>query len=521
MEGSKSARLFLNGKIYQKFKPLSVCEAIVVRNSRILFSGPSDVVLRKYANEAESIVDLHGKSVMPGFIDAHIHLDDVGKSLNSLNLRGIESISKLKSKVAEYRINNPEAKVIIGMGWDQEIFSEGRYPNSSDIDSVVKDIPVFLERYCEHVGVVNSALLNLYSNNQFQDSFLPVNKDGNPTGLVKEEANDFFRLAAFELMGKGEAVLVDAAKHIVALGVTTIGFVSCSRRSLQFLDQNKEHIGLRVRAYLTTENREELIQLKNSVAPNAFLKVNGMKLFMDGALGGGTAYLREHYTDDPENNGFLLLERSNLTHIVEEFRNQGIQLAIHAIGDAAIDEIIRTFEPFGKEEASKHRIEHLSVLRDDQLSKLRDIGIGVAVQPEFTIDDWWVVKRLGRDRCRHTFPLGSLLSFGIRVGLSTDSPVEPVNPWLTVDAAVNRGKGENLEISPISIEEKVDLATALSAYTQGSAELVMEGETLGSLEEGKRADFIVLDKDPFSASDVRSIKVLETYIGGDFMYSRE
>ncbi|MGC8617858.1 MAG: amidohydrolase family protein, partial [Thermoplasmata archaeon] len=168
---------------------------------------------------------------------------------------------------------------------------------------------------------------------------------------------------------------------------------------------------------------------------------------------------------------------------------------------------------FGRDRLVEPRIEHCTVLREDHIRRLKDLNIGVSVQPAFVIDDWWAVKRLGKERSRLSYPLSTLYKSQVKIGISTDSPVEPPNPWITVDAAVNRGEREGREILNYSGDERVNLSIALFLYTEGSASLLMDRD-VGSLEIGKFADFVVLDKDPFDLQDVRSVKVLETYVSG-------
>jgi hypothetical protein len=175
--------------------------------------------------------------------------------------------------------------------------------------------------------------------------------------------------------------------------------------------------------------------------------------------------------------------------------------------------VIDAVSKFGRERLTDPRIEHCTVLREGQVQKLKELDIGVSTQPAFVIDDWWVLKRLGKERCKISYPLATLHNNKIGLGISTDSPVEPPEPWFSIDAAVNRGEREGREILKYSLGEKVDLSTALSLYTTGSARLLMDDE-IGTLEPGKFADFIVLDKDPFATRDIRNIKTIETVVGG-------
>ena len=519
--GKKGAvKIYYNGTVLTNFMKKTKCESIVTSDDRIEYCGGSDEALRLYGKSANSITNLQGKVVVPGFVDSHIHLDDLGSSLNYLDLRGTHSIGEMKERLHEYKLKHPEVPVVIGMGWDQESFAEGRWPTKEDIDEIENNVPVFLERFCEHAGVVNSRMLELLGTNTFPEHVFPCSSNGDPSGVVKEEAAAFFKERAHELVGNEEENLVSAAKYLLSLGVTSIGFVSCGPESVAFLSREGDKLGVRVRVYLREDAAGKLIELRRMVGDNPYLQINGIKLFADGALGAETAALREPYEDDSDNTGMLILDSRKLIDILKRVEGKSAQFAIHAIGDRGIDSVIAAISEYGRDKLLEPRIEHCTVLREDHITKLRELSIGVSTQPAFVIDDWWAVKRLGKTRSKLSYALASLYDNGIKVGISTDSPVEPPDPWYSIDAAVNRGEREGREILKFSGKERVSLSTALSLYTMGSASLLMSNE-VGSLEVGKYADFIILDSDPFETSDLRGIKTLETIVGGRSRFRRD
>lgn len=520
MAGGDTLRIFYNGTIYSRYDPVARVESFVTSGEKIEFIGSSAESMSKYGKIAASVVNLEGRVVVPGFVDSHVHLDDLGGSLNFLDLRGSNSIEVMKERMQRYHLKNPELRVIMGTGWDQESFSEGRWPNRWDLDQVESSIPVYLERFCEHAGVINSKMLELLRAETFPDTIFPRTSDGNPSGLVKEEASNFFKEKALELGGNLERDLVSAEQYLLSLGVTSIGFVSCTPESIEFLNREGKKLGVRVHAYLRAESMERIEDLRDKIGINPYLQINGIKLFADGAIGAGTAALREPYQDDPDYRGILYLDERKLLSTFERFGGKNVQFAIHAIGDRGIDSVIDAVKSTGRRSLVDPRIEHCTVLREDQISSLKGLEIGVSVQPAFVIDDWWAVRRLGKERSRLAYPLGTLHRNGIRLGISTDSPVASPEPWSSLDAAVNRGEREGREILRYSANEKVDLQTALFLYTEGSAALLMRGE-IGSLEAGKYADFVILNKDPFDTSDLKSIRTLETVVGGTTRFRSE
>ena len=511
-------RIFYDGNIYLKFDPITRVQAIVSQGERIVFSGTSEEAMRKYAGKADSMVNLNGQTVFPGFVDSHLHLDDLGNSLNFLDIRNTHSIREMQERVADYRRKNPGARVVVGMGWDQESFSEGRWPDRWDIDEVESSVPVFLERFCEHAGVINSKMLDLMGPAKFPEKIFPSTENGEISGIVKEEAASFFKGIALRLGGDLERNLVSGARYLASLGVTTIGFVSCGTDSLEVLSARKEVVKIRTRAYLKMEIGEEIESLRQKFQDGSYLAINGIKLFADGALGARTAALREPYDDDPGNKGILYLDSQRLRDILQKSKGKKVQFAIHAIGDEGIDAVIDAISSLERNAVLVPRIEHCTVLRGDQVERLKTLGIGVSVQPAFVLDDWWAVKRLGRERSKTAYPLGTLVRERIEVGISTDSPVASPNPWFTIDAAVNRGEREKREILDYSPQERVDLACALHLYTKGSAALLMDKDA-GSLETGKFADFIILNADAFDVHDLKEIRVRETYVGGELVFT--
>lgn len=248
------------------------------------------------------------------------------------------------------------------------------------------------------------------------------------------------------------------------------------------------------------------------------LKIGGIKVLADGSLGARTAWLSSPYSD-AETSGHPNVTKEWLELVARETHEAGLQMAVHAIGDATMDMVLDVYESLGNVEGAGHRIEHASLMRPDQIERAKRLGVRLALQPHFVMTDWWVIERVGEERAKWVYPFRSIAEAGIPFGLSTDSPVEPLDPWETVYAAVTRGKYEGVPLAELTPNEALSLEETLHAYTAGSAEVLME-EKLGSLEEGKLADFIIVSDDPFEVDEkeLREIKVLETYLGGERVF---
>jgi len=530
------AKGFVNGKIYTSFRPRKIVNGLVVANGRILYAGEEERAKKITALLNGELIDLEGKTVLPGFIDSHMHLDELGMYLNMVDLRGVKSIEELKSRVKDYA-KKAETTWILGHGWDQELFKERRWPTRWDLDSVVKDRPVMLSRVCLHSAVLNTKAMELTDLLTMNSHNVVKDENGEPVGIVKEEAFDLAREKFKETLSLDdhEKFLRDAMSHASSYGVTTVSFVSCDENSIRGLGKlwEKGEMPIRVRVYLNPEKSEScemhskdiLEFLKEFGIKRGFgderLKINGIKILCDGSFGSRTAWLSEPYSDESSTQGSPNIDEKRLKEIVKEAHNAGLQLAIHGIGDRAIDMILNAYEALGYIRDRRHRIEHASLMREEQIEKMARLGIVASVQPHFVITDWWAKRRVG-DRVKWLYSFKRMLDNSIILGFGTDSPVEPIDPWETIYAAVTRGKYEGVEYYEDTKNESLDLEEALDAYTSGSAYVIFEEKELGSIEEGKLADFIVVDRDPFEVEEIelRRIKVLETYVEGERVYKK-
>jgi len=518
---------FVNGNIYISFKPLKRVSALVTYNERIIYTGTSNKAKKIVTLLGGRIIDLNGKTVIPGFVDAHMHFDGLGLALSTLDLRNVKSISELKKRLKEYYEQHKNASWIIGRGWDQELFEEKRWPNRWDIDEVVSDVPVFLERVCGHAAVVNTKALEMLNfHASFENKYFLKNEKNLLNGVIIEDAVDLFREKLKYRRDEELDILYNALKYAASLGVTTHGFVSCTPETFNLLQELKITKGLpvRIRVYMSDHTIDNLFSLGiRRGFGDEYLKIMGVKIFTDGSLGAHTAWLSEPYNDDPSTSGVPTIEKEKLINLIKKAHEGGLQLAIHAIGDKAIDTVLEAYNLIGEDlKDYRHRIEHASVIRPEQIEKMSKLGVCAAVQPHFVITDWWVVKRVGEKRASWVYPFKSMIKSGIHIGFSTDSPVEPLNPWETVYAAVTRG-GNNVELYKYTVKEKMSTIDALYYYTMGSAYLLFEDKNIGTLEYGKYADFIVIDKDPLEIEleKLKSIKTLMTVVSGKIVHLAE
>jgi len=517
-------KCFVNARVYTGFKPLRVVDSLVAGYGRILYTGEAGRALSLCNMLGGEVVDLGGRVVLPGFIDSHMHLDGLGLMLSSLELRGVSSIRELKERLGKYA-REASTGWIYGRGWDQELFQEARWPTRWDLDEVVSDRPVILVRVCGHAGVLNTRAMEATG---LINSSLPGvlrNSMGEATGVVVEEALEEALRAYHSSLATSDRVLFlkKALEYAASMGVTSVGFMSCSMEYLKAL-QELARDGWRyprVRIYVDTGLFRRIVeQGLHGLLGDEYIRIQGVKAFADGSLGARTAWLSKPYSDDPSTTGRQLVGREELTWIVREASRIGLQVAVHSIGDAALDLVLSVYREFPETSILRHRIEHASLIRPDQVEEARRIGVAISVQPRFVISDWWAKERLGSERVRWLYPFKTLIESNIWLGISTDSPVEPLNPWETVYAAVTRGRLEGNPFYEDTRHEALDAWEALYYYTMGSAYIMHMEDYAGSLDEGKYADFIVVDRDPFETpvEELNRIKVLETYVGGEKIY---
>jgi predicted amidohydrolase YtcJ len=475
-----------------------------------------------------AVIDLHGKTVVPGFIDAHVHGVSLGSSLSRINLRGVKSINEIQ-KMVQKRVETTSDRVwIIGRGWDQDLLSENRYPTKWDLDKVSPHNPVLLYRTCGHVCVVNSKALEI-AGIDAESHFKELPRDqidldsnsGEPTGILRENALKLIgdvlpKSSSDELTG----LCLAACQKMIEEGITTVHWIINSPKELQILSslEKRNLVPQHIYLLIPVEYLDHIVSLGLTTGfGNNRLRIGCVKVMADGSLGGRTAALEEPYTDLPTSRGVLLLSQEQLEKIIQITHSGGLQLAIHAIGDRTIGIVLETLKNVIKspqEMDHRHRIEHASVLNPRLIKKMRNLGVIASIQPHFITSDFWINERLGKARARWTYALKSLLENNIPTVAGSDAPVEPVSPLKGICAAVteNATPSENLTVDQ-----------ALRLYTINGAYASFEENVKGSIEVGKVADFIVLSEDPYKIEpeQIKEVKVEKTIVAGEIVYDRE
>ncbi len=514
--------ILYNGRIYTHTARSHVQEAVAIFEGRIFAVGTSSEMLA-LAGEKTRKIDLKGHSVFPGFTDCHIHLILYGLSLKELNLRDVRSIAELKELVSNVASTLEPGRWILGRGWDQDRLEEKRYPLRWDLDQAAPQNPVFLDRICGHIAVANSLALELADVGP--ETVPPaggvidhVPNTGEVTGILRENAKTLVEQVAPKPEFEDYVEAAKAAcSEAVKAGLASIHCVTYSPdeiRAFQELRRRKE-LPLRVFLMPALENTDAFLKFGFQTGfGDDWLKLGALKLFTDGSLGARTAALNEPYSDDPGNYGVLVHEQEELDQIVRQAHENGIQLAIHAIGDRAVAAALDALERallIAPNVSHRHRIEHASVLSPDLVERMKKLEVIASIQPRFVVSDFWAEDRVGAERLPGVYPFRSLLERGIITIAGSDCPVEPLDPLEGIRAAVKRD-GRNMN-EALSVED------ALRLYTTEPPKATFEEEQKGSIEPRKLADLVVLSDDPYKAR-LEDVQVDLTIVNGEVVFQR-
>ena len=543
--GLKADVIYIHANVYTgipavaQFSSVVRAEAIAVRGDRILGVG-NNAEIEKLKGPQTQTIDLGGRFVMPGFNDAHLHLADAGLQKLDVDLTGVKTLDEFRERVRA-RIQTAKAdEWIVGGGWDETLWSMKTLPSRWDLDQVSEGHPVFLDRVDGHLAVANTRALQLaaitIASHDPQGGLIDRDENGQPTGILRDTAKQAV-LAVIppptrEKRRQGiEVALADLAEH----GVTSAQDYSPEWENFLIYEELEKEgkLTARISEWLPFDDPVEQSKTKRDSHPQSDLMLHtGMlKAFMDGSLGGHTAALLEPYADDPKNSGLPRYEPAKLNEMAKERMLAGFQLGFHAIGDKGVQIALDAYaqaEKAAREQKVKApnggddfrlRVEHAQVVTPAQIARFKELKVVASMQPSHVLSDMrWAEQRIGPKRAATTYAWAAFLNKGVALAFGTDYPVEPVNPFRGLYAAVTR-KSENgkQEFFP---EQKLTMDQAIAAYTTGSAFAEFEEKQKGKLAPGMLADFVVLDRDitAASAEKLSSTKVFRTVVGGKTVY---
>jgi predicted amidohydrolase YtcJ len=515
-----------NAVIYTVDSIFSIDEAMAINDGMFVETGNNEKILSEY--DADIVIDGKGFPVYPGFIDAHCHYYSYGLGLlKRADLSGTGSFDEVLDIMQEHREKQP-GEWLEGRGWDQNDWEVKEFPTKEMLDQLFPDIPVVLTRVDGHAALVNSEALKragITSETQIQGGKIII-KNGKPTGLLIDNAIDLIRDIIPETDRKKQvSVLLQVEKNCFSVGLTGIVDACSEKDIIELIDslQQEGMLNLRINCMMdsTKENFETFFE--SGIYQTDRLKVNAVKLFADGALGSRGACLLEPYNDDPGNYGIMIYEPDYYRNICEKAYEKGFQVNTHAIGDSAIRMILEIYGEILKGKNDRRwRIEHAQVVAPEDFEKFGKYSVIPSVQATHaTSDMYWAGERLGNERVKNAYAYKKLLDQNGWLPNGTDFPVEQINPVFTFYASVARKDLNGFPEGGFQIENALNRKETLRSMTIWAAKGSFDENERGSIEPGKYADFVILDRDMMTVpeEEIPRTRVLNTFLGGEEVYS--
>ena len=518
-----------NARIWTSEADTPWVEALAVRGERIVAVGDSDA-MRAYVGAATEVVDSPPGMIVPGFIDTHVHFLDGGFALSSVQLRDAASRAEFVARIAAYAATLQPGEWILNGDWDHENWG-GALPTRDWIDAVTPDNPMMINRLDGHMVLINGAAMERAgidaATAEVDGGEIVRDAGGKPTGVLKDNAMSLVQQVVPPRSTRQlDRALASASAYVAANGVTSVHDMA-DWHSLATYRRAHERGVLATRIYSVVPLADwarlaaEVEQEGNG---DAWLRIGGLKGFMDGSLGSHTAAFFEPFTDAPGDRGLLINDLADMRRWIVDADAAGLHLNVHAIGDRAISELLDIFAEAVERNGLRDRrlrMEHAQHVRPDDIERFAEQDVIASMQPYHAIDDGrWAEKVIGAERIRTTYAFRSLLDSGARVAFGSDWSVAPAEPLQGIYAAVTRRTLDGAHPDGWVPQEKIRVEDALIAYTRTAAFASFEEDTKGTVAPGKLADLVFLDADLMRIDpvDIRDVRVLRTIIGGRTVY---
>ena len=515
--------LVYNGNVYTVDSTFSKADAFAIKDGKFLEIGTSGELQKKYVFKEK--IDAKGKTVIPGLIDAHAHFYRMGLQKQTVDLMGTKSFDEVVERIVEFQ-KEKQSNFITGRGWDQNDWKVKEFPNKRKLDSLFPETPIAITRVDGHALLANQAALDkagVTVNSKAEGGAIEV-ENGELTGILIDNPMSFIYDAMDEPSKKEQiAALLEAQKICFSYGLTTVVEAGIDRNTIELIDSLNNSGDLKIRLYTMISNTPSNLDfyLEKEPYKTDLLNVRSVKFYGDGALGSRGAALKEPYSDKANHYGALLSSVADFKKTAERIAASPYQMNTHAIGDSANRVVLQTYDALLKDKGDRRwRVEHSQVI-DSADFKYFSKNIIPSVQPTHaTSDMYWAEERLGPDRIEGAYAFKKLLDQAGIVALGTDFPVEDVNPFYTFYAAVARKDLQNFPESGYKMDQALSRIETLKGMTIWAAYANFEEKEKGSIEPGKFADFIILDKNimEIEAKEIPKMKVNSTYVNGNKVY---
>ncbi|MCK7590070.1 amidohydrolase [Subsaxibacter sp. CAU 1640] len=521
-EKIKVDAIVINANVYTVNASFDKAQAFAIKDGKFFDIGRNSDIQDKY--ESHNIIDAKEQTVLPGLIDAHCHFLGLGFNQQSINLFGTKSFEEVVDSVVAFH-KRTKAKFITGRGWDQNDWLEKEFPTKDLLDAKFPNTPVVLTRIDGHAVICNQAALNLgkVTKDSKVEGGEVVLKDGKPTGVLIDNAETLVMDAWPKNTRKDIAKALIAAQDICfKYGLTTVDDAGLNRDAIEVIDslQKADILKMRVYAMVSTSDENLDYYLNKGIYKTDYLNVRSFKVYGDGALGSRGALLRKPYSDHPNHFGLPITSIPKLDSIAQRIANSKFQMNTHAIGDSANHTLLTIYNKVLKDKSDRRwRIEHAQVISPKDFEKFKNVI--PSVQPTHaTSDMYWAEERLGKERLKNAYAYQDLLKVYGKIALGTDFPVEEVSPFLTFHSAVARQDLEDYPLEGFQMENALSREETLQGMTIWAAYSNFEENEKGSIEVGKFADFIILDKNimVIDNKDIPKVNVLKTFVNGVLQY---
>lgn len=518
--------IWFNALFYTMQNEGHTIDALLTKDGKIIATGSYD----ELKGQADKQIDLNGAFVYPGFIDNHMHIIGQGEKLLRLDLSDTTSSEEMMERLLNAYKGLPEDEWFIGEGWDENVFPDKKIFTRYELDAVTNS-PMLLKRTCWHAAIVNSKALELAGITKDtpdpEDGVIERDENGEPTGLLKEGAMQrVLQLLPNPTVDYVTKALETSVDHLLSVGLT--GVVT---DDLGYYGQYETPLTAfntvlggdrKFRAHLLRHFSVFAELMEDQAFYNTpWVEPGEMKFFIDGAFGGSTALLSEPYADQPDNVGTAVLTDEELENHVKLARHYGEAVAIHMIGDLAVEKALDVIEKYPAPVGKKDRFIHVILLRDDLVERMQKLPIVLDIQPAFVPSDFpWIGDRLGMDRLEWAYAWKKLLAKGFICGGGSDAPIEDPNPLLGIHAAITRRLPIEQHEGYLP-DEKLTRFEAVQLFTSGAAATIDKADSRGLLSIGFDADFTVLKEDIFTVAvdRITEVKVAKTIVAGEVMYS--
>ncbi|NJB36457.1 amidohydrolase [Croceivirga sp. JEA036] len=508
---------------------MDTIEAMAIKGDTILAIGKRKT-LNEHINATTTVIDAKGKMVVPGFIDAHVHLLMGGNSLLNVALRDVDNKQEFITKIEDFAKTLNSDEWIVEGNWDHTLWG-GELPNKSWIDSVTPNTPVAIYRMDGHMILANSAAIKIagIDTSTLNPAKGEIVKDaeGEPTGILKSEAMYLVldKIPPLSPEKKIDAIL-KAQNYFLSQGVTSVHDVD-SLGGFSVLQKMYASNQLKVRVYSADPLPQYRTIDPNTLVANKWIKNGLLKGFMDGSLGSHTAAFNNPYSDSPKDKGILMLNNDTIFKWIEEADMAGFKITVHAIGDKANTTLLNAYEAVlrkNPEKEPRFRIEHAQHLDPKDIPRFSSLKVIASMQPYHAIDDGrWAEELIGKERAKTTYAFNSLLQANALLAFGSDWPVAPASPLYGIYAATTRRTLDDNNPEGWYPAEKMSVTDALKAYTINAAYSEFSENIKGSLAVGKLADFVILSEDltKIKPEQIKDVNVMATYVGGKLEYSKD